>query len=194
MTTKPSTLFTTMVAFVSTAMSTHDPSHNPTHVHRVVTLARKILAAEQQRNNNDSQQVYIPYDPHIIDFAALLQDIGDQRYSGHLAAATTATAEAGAGTGTTTKAKTKTTQVQAQIIWSKPPSSTTAQTPSKSIAGSTTTDAPSSPSCRMRTRSMCWVLWVLGGVLRFLGRRLGIWFRGMGSGSWGVRLSILGRS
>lgn len=94
-----------MAAFVSTAMSIHDSSHNPAHVHRVVTLARKILAAEQ-RNNNDSEQVYIPYDPYIINLAALLQDIGDQRYSGHLAAATTATAEAG-----TTEAKTKTAQV-----------------------------------------------------------------------------------
>lgn len=70
-----------MAAFVSTAMSTYDPSHNPAHVHRVVTLARKILAAEQRRSNNSSRQAYIPYDPHIVGLAALLHDIGDRKYS-----------------------------------------------------------------------------------------------------------------
>ena len=87
------TLFTTMAAFVTSCMSSHDPSHNPAHVYRVVTLARKILASEQQSSSPPH------YDPYIIDLAALLHDIGDRKYSTQVAAVTN-TILPGPGTGT----------------------------------------------------------------------------------------------
>ena len=88
-------LFTTMAGFVTSCMSRHDPSHNPAHVYRVVTLARKIFASEQQSSST------LQYDPYIIDLAALLHDIGDRKYSTQVAAVTN-TILPGSGLGTPT--------------------------------------------------------------------------------------------
>ncbi|EAW08419.1 HD domain-containing protein [Aspergillus clavatus NRRL 1] len=83
-------LFTSMATFVTSCMSAHDPSHNPAHVHRVVALARTILAAEQALHPST------PYDATLVSLAALLHDIGDRKYLTQVAAAS---AE-GAGAGT----------------------------------------------------------------------------------------------
>ncbi|RHZ66328.1 HD domain-containing protein [Aspergillus thermomutatus] len=80
-------LYTSMAAFVTSCMSAHDPSHNPAHVHRVVTLARSILEKEQLAHPE------IPYDADIVKLAALLHDIGDRKYLTQVAAATSAAGE-----------------------------------------------------------------------------------------------------
>ncbi|KAF4234355.1 hypothetical protein CNMCM8980_003911 [Aspergillus fumigatiaffinis] len=80
-------LYTTMAAFVTSCMSAHDPSHNPAHVHRVVTLARTILEKEQLAHPD------IAYDADVVKLAALLHDIGDRKYLTQVAAATSATGE-----------------------------------------------------------------------------------------------------
>lgn len=100
-------LFTTMAAFVTSCMSSHDPSHNPAHVYRVVTLARKILASEQ-RSSSAPQ-----YDPYIIDLAALLHDIGDRKYTTQVAAVTN-TILPGSGLGTPTAPGTGGTSTKAE--------------------------------------------------------------------------------
>ena len=94
-TTDMQVLFTTMAAFVTSCMSSHDPSHNPAHVYRVVTLARRILASEQQSSPTSQ------YDPYIIDLAALLHDIGDRKYTTQIVAVTN-TILPGSGSGTAT--------------------------------------------------------------------------------------------
>lgn len=68
------TLFTRLTTFVNTCMASHDPSHNPAHVHRVVSLARRLLRAE--RALHPSTQ----YDEDVVDLAALLHDVGDRKY------------------------------------------------------------------------------------------------------------------
>lgn len=78
------TLYNTMCTFVNTCMSGHDPSHNPSHVHRVVKLANSILAAEQAQHPTKS------YDAAVVKLAALLHDIGDRKYLPSLASATAA--------------------------------------------------------------------------------------------------------
>ncbi len=78
-------LYSAMTTFVNTCMSGHDPSHNPAHVHRVATLANKILASEQKANPTT------PLDAAVIKLAALLHDIGDRKYLPALAATSTAT-------------------------------------------------------------------------------------------------------
>lgn len=61
-------------AYMTERMSGYDPSHNPAHVHRVVSLAHRILEAEKTRH---PEQVY---DRTVITLAALLHDIGDRKY------------------------------------------------------------------------------------------------------------------
>lgn len=68
------TLFTTLTTFVNACMANHDPSHNPAHVHRVVSLARSILRAERARHPATL------YDDTVVDLAALMHDIGDRKY------------------------------------------------------------------------------------------------------------------
>ncbi|PLB45170.1 HD superfamily hydrolase [Aspergillus steynii IBT 23096] len=68
------TLFTRLTTFVNTCMASHDPSHNPAHVHRVVSLARSILRAERARHPTRL------YDADVVDLAALLHDVGDRKY------------------------------------------------------------------------------------------------------------------
>ncbi|KNG81774.1 HD superfamily hydrolase [Aspergillus nomiae NRRL 13137] len=60
-------------------MASHDPSHNPQHVHRVVSLAQKILARETARAAS-------VYDADVVHLAALLHDIGDRKYLSQVAA------------------------------------------------------------------------------------------------------------
>ncbi|GFF53038.1 uncharacterized protein YpgQ [Aspergillus udagawae] len=80
-------LYTSMADFVTSCMSAHDPSHNPAHVHRVVTLARTILEKEQLAHPE------ITYDADLVKLAALLHDIGDRKYLTQVAAATSAAGE-----------------------------------------------------------------------------------------------------
>lgn len=58
-------------------MAGHDPSHNPTHVHRVVSLAHRIYAGELARHPDTATT---KYNKTIITLAALLHDIGDHKY------------------------------------------------------------------------------------------------------------------
>lgn len=74
------TLFTSMSDFVTKCMSGHDPSHNPQHVHRVVSLAKRILASETARNPST------PLNADVVHLAALLHDIGDRKYLSQVAA------------------------------------------------------------------------------------------------------------
>lgn len=76
------TLFNAMSTFVDECMSGHDPSHNASHVHRVVNLATCILKAEQALHPTE------PYDVATIKLAALLHDIGDRKYLPHVASTT----------------------------------------------------------------------------------------------------------
>ena len=64
-------------------MASHDPSHNPQHVHRVVSLANQILVREKARNPSSSSAVY---NADIVHLAALLHDIGDRKYLSQVAA------------------------------------------------------------------------------------------------------------
>ncbi|KKK17838.1 hypothetical protein P175DRAFT_0499974 [Aspergillus ochraceoroseus IBT 24754] len=72
--------------FVVECMKAHDPSHNPAHIHRVVSLALSILKAEQSLPNARK------YDPEIVHLAALLHDIGDRKYLPQVLASTSASA------------------------------------------------------------------------------------------------------
>ncbi|KAJ5245848.1 hypothetical protein N7468_000831 [Penicillium chermesinum] len=65
-------LYDAMKAFVDTCMSGHDPSHNPAHVHRVVSLANKILVEEQARRP-EGQLDGASLDPTTMVEHALLQ-------------------------------------------------------------------------------------------------------------------------
>ncbi|QKX53286.1 uncharacterized protein TRUGW13939_00364 [Talaromyces rugulosus] len=68
-------LIKAMTVYMTTCMSGHDPSHNPTHVLRVVHLAHTILEGELSRHSTTTQ-----YDRDIITLAATLHDIGDHKY------------------------------------------------------------------------------------------------------------------
>ncbi|KAK2765418.1 hypothetical protein FQN54_008266 [Arachnomyces sp. PD_36] len=70
---KTSPLISSISTYVSSKMADHDPSHNPTHVSRVVSLALNLLSSETRRTNH-------PYDKNIIHLSALLHDIGDRKY------------------------------------------------------------------------------------------------------------------
>ncbi|THC97326.1 hypothetical protein EYZ11_003217 [Aspergillus tanneri] len=59
-------------------MQQHDPSHNPAHVHRVVSLARTILLGEQRLHHHSDTNIL--YDASVVDLAGLLHDIGDRKY------------------------------------------------------------------------------------------------------------------
>ena len=72
-------LYNSMSTFVDTCMSGHDPSHNPPHVHRVVSLAMRILSAEQALHPEKG------YSGAVVKLAALLHDIGDRKYLPNLA-------------------------------------------------------------------------------------------------------------
>lgn len=67
-------LYFAMSTFVDKCMSSHDPSHNPAHVHRVVNLAMTILQSEQNLHPTSI------YSPEVVKLAALLHDIGDRKY------------------------------------------------------------------------------------------------------------------
>ena len=54
----------------------HDPSHNPEHVRRVVSLAHRILDGERLRGNNVASQSL----ETVITLAAILHDINDHKY------------------------------------------------------------------------------------------------------------------
>lgn len=69
-------LIKAMTLYMTTCMSGHDPSHNPTHVLRVVRLAHTVLEGEISRHPSDAAQ----YDRDIITLAATLHDIGDYKY------------------------------------------------------------------------------------------------------------------
>ncbi|OJJ47909.1 hypothetical protein ASPZODRAFT_131514 [Penicilliopsis zonata CBS 506.65] len=70
----PKQLIECMASFVTACMGNHDPSHNPAHVHRVVSLAQSILRAEQSLFPEKK------YDSTVVTLAALLHDIGDRKY------------------------------------------------------------------------------------------------------------------
>ncbi|KAE8161434.1 hypothetical protein BDV40DRAFT_183919 [Aspergillus tamarii] len=79
----PPNLIPEISAFVTKCMASHDPSHNPQHVHRVVSLANQILVREKARNPSSSSAVY---NADIVHLAALLHDIGDRKYLSQVAA------------------------------------------------------------------------------------------------------------
>ncbi|KAH8431832.1 HD domain-containing protein [Aspergillus melleus] len=90
------TLYTTLTPFVNTCMASHDPSHNPAHVHRVVSLARSILRAEQSLHPERR------YSAEVVDLAALLHDVGDRKYLEQvreIISASTSSTGAGDGSG-----------------------------------------------------------------------------------------------
>ncbi|KAL4993423.1 hypothetical protein BDV10DRAFT_26641 [Aspergillus recurvatus] len=60
-------------AFVTKCMKDYDPSHNPTHINRVVNLALRILKSEQAQSPK-------PIDKLTVHLAALLHDISDRKY------------------------------------------------------------------------------------------------------------------
>jgi uncharacterized protein len=64
-------------AYMTEYMAEYDPSHNPAHVHRVVALAHQILEAENALDNNNHS---VEYDKTVVTLAALLHDIGDEKY------------------------------------------------------------------------------------------------------------------
>ncbi|KAK1139937.1 hypothetical protein N8T08_011014 [Aspergillus melleus] len=81
-------------------MASHDPSHNPAHVHRVVSLARSILRAEQSLHPETR------YSAEVVDLAALLHDVGDRKYLDQVreiisasSSTTSSSASSGAGDG-----------------------------------------------------------------------------------------------
>lgn len=69
-------LIKAMTLYMTTCMSGHDPSHNPTHVLRVVRLAHTVLEGEVSRHPSNAAQ----YERDIITLAATLHDIGDHKY------------------------------------------------------------------------------------------------------------------
>ncbi|OGM45564.1 HD superfamily hydrolase [Aspergillus bombycis] len=71
----PPNLIPDISAFVTKCMASHDPSHNPQHVHRVVSLAKQILARETARAASSTV-----YNADVVHLAALLHDIGDRKY------------------------------------------------------------------------------------------------------------------
>ncbi|KAL2007954.1 hypothetical protein VTN00DRAFT_7936 [Thermoascus crustaceus] len=85
---KTRALIETMTGFVTEVMSGHDPSHNPAHVYRVVSLAHTILEAERALHPHEMWD----YDETVVTLGALLHDIGDKKYLP--AAEATAAAEA----------------------------------------------------------------------------------------------------
>jgi uncharacterized protein len=70
-------LIEAMTAYMTECMSGHDPSHNPTHVHRVVSLAHRILAGELARYPDTAPPMY---NTTVVTLAATLHDIGDHKY------------------------------------------------------------------------------------------------------------------
>lgn len=70
-------LIEAMTKYMTECMSGHDPSHNPAHIHRVVSLAHRILAGETARYPDAAPQ---KYKSTIITLAAILHDIGDHKY------------------------------------------------------------------------------------------------------------------
>ncbi|KAF2454379.1 HD domain-containing protein [Lineolata rhizophorae] len=57
---------------VRESMSRYDASHDFNHIHRVVALARRILAGERAR---------AAYDTDVVLLAALLHDVSDKKYA-----------------------------------------------------------------------------------------------------------------
>ncbi|BAE55814.1 HD superfamily hydrolase [Aspergillus flavus] len=83
----PPNLIPEISAFVTKCMAAHDPSHNPQHVHRVVSLANQILARETARNTSSSSSSSSTiYNAEVVHLAALLHDIGDRKYLSQVAA------------------------------------------------------------------------------------------------------------
>lgn len=106
------TLYASMVEFVHTCMSGHDPSHNPAHVHRVAALADTILEAEQALHPTRQ------YDAAVVKLAALLHDIGDRKYLPNLASARSKDTPEGDDMGTVDP----TTMVQVALLQHGAPS------------------------------------------------------------------------
>ncbi|PIG83285.1 HD superfamily hydrolase [Aspergillus arachidicola] len=98
----PPNLIPEISAFVTKCMAAHDPSHNPQHVHRVVSLANQILARETARNTSSSSSTV--YNAEVVHLAALLHDIGDRKYLSQVAAISESirSKQQGATTATTT--------------------------------------------------------------------------------------------
>ena len=72
--TNSSSLISAVETFVKEHMRDFDASHDYSHIERVVALARKILAAEQQ----DSP--HIQYNPTVVIIGALMHDAADSKY------------------------------------------------------------------------------------------------------------------
>ncbi|OKL59601.1 hypothetical protein UA08_05093 [Talaromyces atroroseus] len=70
-------LIEAMTAYMTECMAGHDPSHNPAHVHRVVSLAHRVLAGELARHPDTAPSMY---DTAVVTLAATLHDIGDHKY------------------------------------------------------------------------------------------------------------------
>lgn len=68
------TLVVKTKTFVAEYMSKFDPSHDYTHILRVLNLAKRIRVREQLRNPS------VCYDTKIITLASLLHDVGDHKY------------------------------------------------------------------------------------------------------------------
>lgn len=78
------TLISSITAYVSNQMSNNDPSHNPAHVSRVVSLALTLLSSEEEskiKEKETTPQNQSPYyDKNLIHLSALLHDIADKKY------------------------------------------------------------------------------------------------------------------
>ncbi|KAE8150328.1 hypothetical protein BDV25DRAFT_172264 [Aspergillus avenaceus] len=70
--------YTTLQTFIQKTMSSHDPSHNPSHVTRVVNLAQRILTKETDLSPNSTLNT------DVVVLAALLHDISDRKYLSHV--------------------------------------------------------------------------------------------------------------
>ncbi|KAL4944006.1 hypothetical protein BDV06DRAFT_220675 [Aspergillus oleicola] len=70
----PHPLIPPLTSFVHDCMKDFDPSHNPAHITRVVSLALRILQSEVARNPDKR------IDEVTVHLAALLHDISDRKY------------------------------------------------------------------------------------------------------------------
>ncbi|KAL2853085.1 hypothetical protein BJX68DRAFT_50427 [Aspergillus pseudodeflectus] len=75
--TSAAALIASIEAFVVECMKDYDPSHNPAHIRRVVSLALRILQAERESAETETATVY---DDLTVHLAALLHDISDRKY------------------------------------------------------------------------------------------------------------------
>ncbi|KAL4884350.1 hypothetical protein BJY04DRAFT_182266 [Aspergillus karnatakaensis] len=71
-------LITSIASFVTECMKNYDPSHNPAHISRVVSLALRIAKSEQQSLAAKGSSTEVDFE--VVHLAALLHDISDRKY------------------------------------------------------------------------------------------------------------------